>query len=208
MGRERSEEFIPMDLMDKLASVAQRYEELNRLMAQPEVLEDLSLLQRYGREHAELEEVVRKYQELLDNDRQINDAQEMYESDDPEMRELAYEEIERLKARKEELLQEVQVSLLPKDIMDEKNAIVTIQAGAGGDEAALFAAELFRMYSRYADNRRWKVEILDINETPQGGIRDMTFVVKGKGAYSRLKHEGGTHRGQRVPVPEASGRIP
>ncbi|MFL5658282.1 MAG: peptide chain release factor 1 [Ktedonobacteraceae bacterium] len=196
-----------MDLMDKLASLAQRYEELNRLMAQPEVLEDISLLQRYGREHAELEEVASKYHELVENDRQIAETQEMYESDDPEMRELAFEEVERLKARKEQLLEEVKVSLLPKDIMDEKNAIITIQAGTGGDEAALFAGELFRMYSRYAEGRRWKVEILDINETGQGGIKDITFVVKGKGAYHRLKYEGGTHRVQRVPVTEANGRI-
>src|SRR5438270_7926150 len=199
--------FIVMDLMDKLASLAQRYEELNRLMAQPEVLEDVSLLQRYGREHAELAEVVSKYHELVENDRQIAETQEMYESDDPEMRELAFEEIERLKARKEQLLEEVKVSLLPKDIMDEKNAIITIQAGAGGDEAALFAGELFRMYSRYAEGRRWKIEILYINETGQGGIKDITFVVKGKGAYNRLKYEGGTHRVQRVPVTEANGRI-
>jgi peptide chain release factor 1 len=196
-----------MDLMDKLASLAQRYEELNTLMSQPDILDDIPLLQRYGREHSELEEVVQKYYEIVANDKQIEEAQEMYESDDPEMRELAFEEIERLKARKEQLLQEVKISLLPKDIMDEKNAIVTIQAGAGGDEAALFAAELFRMYSRYADNRHWKIEILDSNETPQGGIRDMTFVVRGKGVYSRLKYEGGTHRVQRVPVTEANGRI-
>ena len=196
-----------MELMDKLASLAKRYEELNTLMSQPDILDDIPLLQRYGREHAELEEVVQKYYEIVANDKQIEEAREMYESDDPEMRELAFEEIERLKARKEQLLQEVKVSLLPKDIMDEKNAIVTIQAGAGGDEAALFAAELFRMYGRYADNRRWKVEILDSNETPQGGIRDMTFVVRGRGAYSRLKYEGGTHRVQRVPVTEANGRI-
>ena len=196
-----------MDLMDKLASLAQLYEELNRLMAQPEVLEDISLLQRYGREHAELEEVVSKYHELVENDRQIAETQEMYESDDPEMRELAFEELERLKARKEQLLEEVKVSLLPRDSMDEKNAIITIQAGAGGDEAALFAGELFRMYTRYAEGKRWKVEILDINETGQGGIKDITFVVKGKGAYHRLKYEGGTHRVQRVPVTEANGRI-
>ncbi|MFL5690167.1 MAG: peptide chain release factor 1 [Ktedonobacteraceae bacterium] len=196
-----------MDLMDKLASLAKRYEELNSLMAQPEVLEDISLLQRYGREHAELEEIVDKYHQLVENDRQIAEAQEMYESDDPEMRELAFEEIERLKAYKERLLEEVKVSLLPKDIMDEKNAIVTIQGGAGGDEAALFAGELFRMYSRYAEGRRWKVEILDINETGQGGIKDITFVIKGKGAYNRMKYEGGTHRVQRVPVTEANGRI-
>src|SRR5712691_801938 len=164
-----------MDLMDKLASLAQRYEEVNRLMAQPDVLEDIQLLQRYGREHAGLEEIVQKYHELVDNDKQMAEAQEMYEGDDPEMRELAYEELERLKAQKEQLLNEVKVLLLPKDNMDEKNAIVTVQAGAGGDEAALFAGELFRMYSRYADKRHWKIEVLDANETEQGGIKDMTF---------------------------------
>src|SRR5579859_565496 len=205
--RERFEELIHMDLMDKLASLAKRYEELNTLMAQPEVLEDISLLQRYGREHSELEEVVNTYHEIVDNDIQIAEAREMYEGDDPDMRELAFEEMERLKARKEQLLEEVKLSLLPKDILDEKNAIVTIQGGAGGDEAALFAGELFRMYSRYAEGRRWKVEILDLNETGQGGIKDITFVVKGKGAYNRLKYEGGTHRVQRVPVTEANGRI-
>jgi len=196
-----------MDLMDRLASLAQRYEELNTLMAQPEVLADMSLLQRYGRERAELEEVVQKYYELAENDKRIAEAQEMYEGDDPEIRELAFEELERLKARKEQLLQELKIALLPKDIMDEKNAIVTIQAGTGGEEAALFAAELFRMYSRYADNRHWKVEILNSNETAQGGIKDITFLVRGKGAYRRLKYEGGTHRVQRVPVTEANGRI-
>jgi peptide chain release factor 1 len=197
-----------MDLMNKLASLAQRYEELNTLMSQPEILEDIPQLQRYGREHAELEEVAQKYSQLQANDQQIAEAQEMYdESDEPEMRDLAFEEMERLKAHKEHLLDEVRVALLPKDIMDEKNAIVTIQGGAGGDEAALFAGELFRMYSRYADNRRWKIEILDINETGQGGVKDITFVVKGRGAYSRMKYEGGTHRVQRVPVTEANGRI-
>src|SRR5215467_9320327 len=196
-----------MDLMDKLASLAQRYEELNILMALPEVLADISLLQRYGREHAELEEVVNRYKELVNTDRQIAEARELYESEEAEMRDLAFEEMERLKAQKEQLLEEIKISLLPKDSMDEKHAIVTIQAGAGGDEAALFAGELFRMYSRYADNRRWKTEILDINETAQNGIKDITFEVKGKGAYSRLKYEGGTHRVQRVPVTEANGRI-
>jgi peptide chain release factor 1 len=196
-----------MDLMQKLASLAERYEELNTLMAQPEILDDLSLLQRFGREHAELEDVVHKYNELVNTDKQIAEAQEMYESDDPEMRDLAFEEIERLKNERERLLEAVNVALLPKDILDEKNAIVTIQGGAGGDEAALFAADLFRMYTRYADLHRWKVEVLDLNETGQGGIKDITFVVRGKGAYSRLKYEGGTHRVQRVPVTEANGRI-
>ena len=132
-----------MDLMDKLASLSQRYEELNNLMAQPEVLEDIQLLQRYGREHAELQEVVQKYNELVETDRQIAEARELYESEEAEMRDLAFEEMESLKAHKEQLLEEIKISLLPKDNMDEKNAIVTIQAGAGGDEAALFSLESF-----------------------------------------------------------------
>lgn len=198
---------MAMDLTAKLASLAQRYEELNTLMAQPEVLDDISLLQRYGREHAELEDIAHTYHELLSTDKQLEEAQEMYESDDLELRDLAYEELQSLKAHREQLLDDAKVALLPKDIMDEKNAIVTIQGGAGGDEAALFAGELFRMYTRYAEGRRWKIEVLDANETEQGGIKDITFVVKGKGAYSRMKYEGGTHRVQRVPVTEANGRI-
>jgi peptide chain release factor 1 len=196
-----------MDLMDKLASLARRYEELNTLMAQPDVLEDIQQLQRYSREHSELEEVVQKYNAIIETEQQIADAQELYNSEEGEMRDLAFEEMEELKHRREQLIEEVKVALLPRDIMDEKNAIVTIQGGAGGDEAALFAAELFRMYSRYADSRRWKIEVMDANETEQGGIKDVTFVVKGKGAYSRMKYEGGTHRVQRVPVTEANGRI-
>lgn len=196
-----------MDLMNKLASLARRYEELNTLMAQPDVLADVSLLQRYGREHSELAEVVQKYNELITTDKQIAEAQDMYNSEEGEMRDLAFEELERLKKWKEQLLEEVKVALLPKDIMDEKNAIITIQGGAGGDEAALFAGELFRMYSRYADAHRWKIEILDGNDTEQGGVKDVTFLIKGKGAYSRLKYEGGTHRVQRVPTTEANGRI-
>ncbi len=196
-----------MNLMDKLANLAKRYDELTAQMAQPDVIEDISLLQRYGRERSELEEVAQKYQELLDTEKQIAEAQELMENEEPEMREMAYEEQERLKAERDHLLDEVKVLLLPKDIMDEKNAIVTVQAGAGGDEAALFAGELFRMYTRYADTRRWKIEVLDSNDTGQGGIKDITFVVKGKGAYSRMKYEGGTHRVQRVPVTEANGRI-
>jgi peptide chain release factor 1 len=196
-----------MDFTDKLANLAKRYEELTHLMSQPEVITDNSLLQRYGKEFSELEDVVNKYHELTSTDKQIADTQELYESESGEMRDLAYEELEELKKRKEQILEEVKVALLPKDIMDDKNAIVTIQGGAGGDEAALFAGELFRMYNRYAENRRWKIEILDINDTEQGGVKDVTFVVKGKGAYSRVKYEGGTHRVQRVPLTEANGRI-
>ena len=143
-----------MDLTDKLASLSRRYEELNTLMAQPEVLEDIQQLQRYGREHSELEEVVQKYNSIVETDAQIAETQEIYDSEEGEMRELAFEELETLKHRREQLIEEVKVALLPRDIMDEKNAIVTIQGGAGGDEAALFAGELFRMYTRYADSRR------------------------------------------------------
>src|SRR5258708_36083586 len=128
-----------MDLVKKLASMAVLYEELNELMAQPEVIDDIPLLQRYGREHAELEEVVQKYHEIQSAGQQLVEAQEMYEGDDLDMRELAYEEVARLKQIREKLLDEVQVALLPRDSMDEKNAIVTVQGGAGGDEAALFA---------------------------------------------------------------------
>src|SRR6266699_2281081 len=126
---------ITMDLMDKLASLAERHEELNTLMAQPEVLADISLLQRYGREHSELEEVVQKYNELIATNKQIAEAQDMYDSEEGEMRDLAFEELERLKKWKEQLLEEVKIALVPRDIMDEKNAIMTIQGGAGGDEA-------------------------------------------------------------------------
>ena len=196
-----------MDLMEKLAGLDRRYQELNTLMAQPEVLEDIQLLQRYGREHSELEEVVQKYNAIVETEDQMTEAQELYDSEEGEMRDLAFEELESLKRNREKLIEEVKVALLPRDIMDEKNAIVTVQGGAGGDEAALFAGELFRMYTRYADNRRWKIEVLDANDTEQGGVKDVTFVVKGKGAYSRMKYEGGTHRVQRVPVTEANGRI-
>src|SRR5260370_18747360 len=133
-------------------------------MGEPEVLADISLIERYGRQRGELEEVGQKYYELAENDKRIAEAQEMYEGDDPEIRELAFEELERLKARKEQLLQELKIALLPKDIMDEKNAIVTIQAGTGGEETALFSTELFRMYSLYADNRRVKLHILNTTQ--------------------------------------------
>jgi peptide chain release factor 1 len=196
-----------VDLIDKLASLAKRYDELNNLMAQPEVLADISQLQHYSREHAELTDIVQKYNAIIATNFQIAETQELYESEEGEMRDLAYEELENLKKCREQLLEEVKIALLPRDIMDEKNAIVTVQGGAGGDEAALFASDLFRMYSRYADNRRWKIEVLDLNETEQGGIKDVTFVVKGKGAYRRMKYEGGTHRVQRIPVTEANSRI-
>lgn len=196
------------DLDNKLATLENRYEELNTLMAQPETLSDPSLLQRYGREYSSLSDVVQAYKSLLEVRRSIGETEQMAnDGSDEELRDLAREELTQLRQREEQLLHDIQLALLPKDIMDDRNAIVTIQAGAGGDEAGLFAADLFRMYMRYADNRRWNVEVLDSNESGIGGYKEVVFEVRGRGAYARLKFEGGTHRVQRVPSTESQGRI-
>ena len=194
-------------LVAKLQTIERRYEELNSLMAQPETLEDSSLLERYGREHASLSDLVQIYQEWQEVDNGQRDAEAMLNESDEGMRMLAREELESLRTRATALENDIKISLLPKDSMDERDAIVTIQAGAGGDEAGLFAAELFRMYLRYADRRRWSVEVLDSNESGIGAIKEVVMQVHGRGAYARLKYEGGTHRVQRVPTTESSGRI-
>ena len=195
------------DLEKKLATLEARFGELNQLMAQPETLSDPALLQRYGREYASLSDVVEAYTALQQTRGAIAEAEELLEAPDEEMRDLAREELNALRPREEQLLRDIQVALLPKDIMDDRNAIVTVQAGAGGDEAGLFAAELFRMYLRYADARRWSIEVLDENESGIGGYKEVVFEVRGRGAYARLKYEGGTHRVQRVPATESQGRI-
>ena len=196
------------DLDNKLATLENRYEELNSIMAQPETLGDPALLQRYGREYSSLSDVVQAYKALQQVRRSIGETEEMAnDGSDDELRDLAREELTQLRQREEQLLHDIQLALLPKDIMDDRNAIVTIQAGAGGDEAGLFAADLFRMYTRYADNRRWNVEVLDSNESGIGGFKEVVFEVRGRGAYARLKFEGGTHRVQRVPSTESQGRI-
>ncbi|MBF6589888.1 MAG: peptide chain release factor 1 [Ktedonobacterales bacterium] len=197
-----------LDLDRKLSALEVRYEELSHLMAQPETTSDPVLRQKYGREYASLSDVVRQYQALKSTRQQISDTEQMLsEGLDDEMRALAYEELERLRAQESELAGAVRVALLPKDIMDDRNAIVTVQAGAGGDEAGLFAADLVRMYLRYADEKRWSVEVLDTNESGIGGYKEAVFEVRGRGAYARLKYEGGTHRVQRVPTTESQGRI-
>ena len=196
------------DLDKKLATIESRYEELNSLMAQPETASDPALLQRYGREYRSLSDVVQHYKSLQDVRKQLADTEAMLgDGLDDEMKALAQDELAGLREREETLLRELQIALLPKDIMDERNAIVTVQAGAGGDEAGLFAADLFRMYMRYADAKRWSVEVLDENESGIGGFKEVVFEVRGKGAYARLKYEGGTHRVQRVPATESQGRI-
>jgi peptide chain release factor 1 len=199
---------MQVNLDHKLAALEERYDELNTIMAQPETLGDPALLQRYGREYASLNEVVASYKALKDVRRQLTETDELLSDGlDEELRQLARDELEQLREREMGLLREIQVALLPKDNMDERDAIMTIQAGAGGDEAGLFAADLARMYMRYADAWRWSVEVLDSSESGAGGYREIVLEVHGKGAYERLKFEGGTHRVQRVPTTEAQGRI-
>jgi peptide chain release factor 1 len=196
------------DLDRKLTALEARYADLQQILAQPETLSDPQLLQRYGRESASLADVVEQYQAWRAVRREIADTEEMLRDGlDEEMRALAYDELEQLRAREAVLQKAVQVALLPKDAMDDRDVIVTIQAGAGGDEAGLFAADLYRMYTRFADAKRWKIELVDANESGIGGFREVVFEVHGKGAYSRLKFEGGTHRVQRVPATESQGRI-
>jgi peptide chain release factor 1 len=195
-------------MFDKLASVEARYEDLLELMAQPDVVSDHSRLQQVAREQRELEELVSAYRTYRSNQRQLEDAQTMLaESADPDMRELAQEEVASLREQQAVLEEQIKVLLLPRDPNDSKNVIFEIRQGEGGDEAALFAADLFRMYSRYAERRRWKVEVVNASENGIGGFKEIIFEIQGEGAYSRLKYEGGVHRVQRVPATEARGRI-
>jgi len=195
-------------MWEKLADIERRYEELERLMADPAVVADYSQLKVYAQERAELEPIVEAYRALKSVDTDLAETRARLEEEtQPEMRELAQEEMDRLEARREALRQELRRLLLPKDPRDERNVIVEIRAGEGGEEAALFAADLFRMYTRYAENHGWEVELLSANQTGIGGFKEVIFEVKGKGAYSRLKYESGVHRVQRIPITEAGGRI-
>ena len=178
-------------MFQKLEAVENRYEELNKKIADPEVIANTSEWTKFMKEHAEIEEVALKYKEYKQVQQSIEEAQEML--NDPEMKELAEEELK--------------ILLIPKDPDDDKNIICEIRAGAGGDEAALFAGTLYRMYSMYAERKHWKIEVLNENETGLGGYKEITFMVTGKGVYSRLKFESGVHRVQRVPDTESSGRI-
>ncbi|PJF47426.1 MAG: peptide chain release factor 1 [Chloroflexi bacterium] len=191
---------------DKLAGIERRYEELAQRMADPELTNDYARYAEVARQHSELEPIVQKYREWQRVRQELADNALLAEGKD-ELAELARLELEPLRERAAALEQELKLLLAPKDPRDERSVIMEIRAGAGGEEAALFAADLFRMYSRYAENHRWKVELIDANETGIGGFREIIFAVKGKGAYSRLKFESGVHRVQRVPATEASGRI-
>ncbi len=190
----------------KLAGIEQRYEELARRMADPELANDYPRYAEVARQHSELEPIVQKYREWKRVRQELADNELLAEGED-ELAELARAELEPLRGRAAALEQELKLMLVPKDPRDDRDVIMEIRAGAGGEEAALFAADLFRMYSRYAESHRWKVELIDANETGIGGFKEIIFAVKGKGAYSRLKFESGVHRVQRVPATEASGRI-
>ena len=196
-------------MLEKLALVEERYEELNHLMADPEVATDPTRLTEYAQERAEIEPLVQTYRQYKSILEELAQTESMLHDDElgEDMRDLVVEEIEKLKARRLELEKELRAMLLPRDPNDEKNVIVEIRAGAGGNEAGLFAADLYRMYTRYAESHGWDTELLSAHETGIGGFKEVIFMVKGRGAYSRLKYESGVHRVQRVPVTEASGRI-
>jgi len=196
------------DLDDKLADVAAQYDEVQAQLARPETSTDVDAIRRLGRELSRLEPVVEAYRRLLDTRAQLSGARELRDADaDDEMRAMAREEIDRLEADETRLVEELKVLLLPRDPADDGNVILEIRAGAGGEEAALFAAELLRMYLRYAERHRYRPEVMSLHETGIGGVKEAIVEVVGDGAYSRLKFEGGVHRVQRVPATESSGRI-
>ncbi len=196
-------------MFESLINVARRYDEIGELMADPKAATDYEQMARLARERSELEELVETYRRYLAAQRELEDARALLdeEDQDPELAELARDEVERLETTVSGLQQTLQLMLLPSDPADDKNVIVEIRAGTGGDEAGLFAADLYRMYARWADAQRYKVDLLSQSETGVGGFKEVIFSVRGQGAYSRLKHESGVHRVQRVPVTESQGRI-
>ena len=197
-----------MDMFDRLESISRHYEEIQRFMTEPDIVNDTEKYLKLMRESSELEPLYTTYKRYLEAVAGEKEALEMLASEkDPEMIELAKAELAEAKENQPTLIKELQILLLPKDENDDKNIIMEIRGGAGGDEAALFAAELYRMYINYAERRGYKTELMSVNETGIGGMKEVVFVVTGKGAYSRLKYEAGVHRVQRVPVTESGGRI-
>ena len=196
-------------MFQKLEAVEKRFEELTQKISDPEVIARQNEWREYMKEHAELEPIVEKYREYKKVKKEYQEAKEMMDdaSTDKELKDLAEMEMLEAKEKLPKIEEEIKILLIPKDKDDDKNVICEIRAGAGGDEAALFAGTLFRMYSMYAERKHWKLEILNENETGLGGYKEISFMITGKGAYSRLKFESGVHRVQRVPDTEASGRI-
>ena len=195
-------------MLDKLQAVEDKYLELESLISDPDIIADMPKWQKYNQEHAALTELVDKFREYKKICKTIDEDKAMFDEDiDDDMRHMLEDEVKELSARKEVLEGEFPILLLPKDPNDSKNVIMEIRGGVGGEEAALFAGDLFRMYSRYAEMQGWKVEMLDANPTELGGFKEVSFCINGYGAYSKLKYESGTHRVQRVPQTESSGRV-
>ncbi|NLM55626.1 MAG: peptide chain release factor 1 [Firmicutes bacterium] len=195
-------------MLEKLESLEAKYEELNKKLGDPEVIGDPNAYKRLAKAHAELEEIVNEFRSYKSVLQDLEDARAMLREDnDPEFTAMLRDEVDSLESRQEELERRLQILLLPKDPNDEKNVIMEIRGGTGGEEAALFAGTLFRMYSRYAEEQRWNVEIMSSNPTELGGFKEVIFMIEGKGAYSRLKFESGVHRVQRIPTTESGGRI-
>ncbi|HKW33631.1 MAG TPA: peptide chain release factor 1 [Candidatus Acidoferrum sp.] len=197
-----------LTLTEKLDQLDSRYEEMTQQLSSPEVVSDSARFQKIAKQHAELEEIVAKHREYKQIQKDLAGAHQLFlEADDAEMRQMAHEEEKSLAARKETVERELKLLLLPKDPNDEKSVLIEIRAGTGGDEAALFAAELFRMYSRYAETQGWKVEILESSPSSLGGMKEVVAAIQGNKVYSKLKYESGVHRVQRVPATEQQGRI-
>jgi peptide chain release factor 1 len=194
-------------MFDKLATEEQRYEELMRLLGTSQVQSEPAEYRKHAKALAEVEPLIQRFREYKTLVRDIAETEELAAAGDPDMRDLAREELKSLVARREELVGEMKILLIPKDPNDEKNVMLEIRAGTGGDEAALFAAELFRMYSMYAERHGWRLEVMSSSDTGVGGLKEVIAMIEGRGAYSKLKYESGVHRVQRVPATEASGRI-
>ena len=195
-------------MYDKLKAVEKRYNDLNELLSDPKVIAQQSEFQKYAKEQSELTPIVNKFQDLQKFVKELEESRKILEEEqDPEMLEMVEEDLGKVEIQKQKAEEDLKVLLLPKDPRDDHNVIVEIRAGTGGEEAALFSNDLFRMYSRYSEEKKWKVEILSSNLTGKGGFKEVIFNISGKGVYSRLKYEGGTHRVQRVPDTESQGRI-
>jgi peptide chain release factor 1 len=195
-------------MFDKLKTVEKRYDDLNELLSDPKIIAQQTEFQKYAKEQSDLTRIVNRYKDLKNFVQQIKDSKKILEEEkDPEMREMVEEDLEHVEIERQKAEEDLKILLLPKDPRDERNVIVEIRAGTGGEEAALFSNDLFRMYSRYAEEKKWQVEILSSNLTGKGGFKEVIFNISGKGVYSKLKYEGGTHRVQRVPDTESQGRI-
>ncbi|MEN1937162.1 peptide chain release factor 1 [Paenibacillus sp. 102] len=195
-------------MLDRLQAVEDRYEKLNELLSDPEVISDSNKLREYSKEQSDMQETVEVYREYKDVREQLRDAKAMLEDKlDADMREMVKEEVSELEGKDKELSERLKILLVPKDPNDDKNVIVEVRGAAGGDEAALFAGDLYRMYSRYAEVQGWKTEIIEASYTELGGYKEIIFMINGKGAFAKLKFENGAHRVQRVPETESGGRI-